>query len=188
MLKFFKSTALLALCLTSLGGCSLLLPGNNSDYAPAIAQGQKVPEVTLTNASGQQISLQDYAGKKVYINVWASWCGPCKREFPELEAAYQELKDRDDVVFLSVASPKDAKFKNSTPAPADETAETILKTAKDGQVTYPILFDQSDSFMSQFGIRSFPTHIIIASDGTLSQTTLGSTTTETLLNLINQAN
>lgn len=45
--------------------------------------------------------------EKVYINFWATWCGPCIREIPELEEVYQEYKDKDDFVFLSITSPND---------------------------------------------------------------------------------
>ena len=106
---------------------------------------------------GNTVKLSDYKGKKVYINVWASWCGPCVREMPELEKAYQKLKDKEDVVFLSITSPSDDVFKNQSPQDKDKA--TILAKAKELGVTYPVLFDVNDRFLVNYTIRSFPTHI-----------------------------
>lgn len=184
MLKSLKTIVFIGLCLMTLSGCSLMK--GQVDQQPALTQGQAIPDVTLTNQDGQTVSLKDYAGKTVYINVWASWCGPCKHEFPELESLYQDYKAREDVVFLSITSPNDTEFGNKTPA--DESKDTILKTAKEGKISYPILFDTKDSFMSAFGIRAFPTHIIIASDGTISNITLGGATKNQLSQLLEKVN
>ena len=55
-------------------------------------------DFSAMDKDGNTVKLSDYKGKKVYINVWASWCGPCVREMPELEKAYQKLKDKEDVI------------------------------------------------------------------------------------------
>ena len=47
---------------------------------------------TVMDKDGKEVKLSDFKGKKVYINVWASWCGPCLREIPELEKVYQKVK------------------------------------------------------------------------------------------------
>lgn len=182
MSKSIKLILLMGISFICLCGCSLLMPDNST---PTLTKGQTVPDVTLVTQDGKEVTLKDYAGKKIYINVWASWCGPCKREFPELEKAYQDYKNKEDYAFLSVVSSKDKAFNNARPA--DASQEEILRTAKEGKITYPILFDKNDSFMSQFGIRSFPTHIIINSDGTLEQFLLGGTTKETLTKLLQEA-
>ena len=117
-------------------------------------------------------------GKKVYINVWASWCGPCVREMPELEKAYQKLKDKEDVVFLSITSPSDDVFKNQSPQDKDKA--TILAKAQELGVTYPVLFDVNDRFLVNYTIRSFPTHIFINSDGTISNQISGALTESAL--------
>lgn len=177
MLKSVKSLFILGLCAISLAACSLKSSQNN--------QNQAAPAVSLMDQDGNAVSLNDYLGKKVYINIWASFCEPCKHEFPELEALYQEYKESDEVAFLSITSPNDSQFGNTNPA--DESKETILKVAQEGNITYPILFDTKDSMMQNFNIRAFPTHIILNSDGTINTVTLGGTTKDQLRQLLEKA-
>lgn len=67
-----------------------------------IAVGQKVPDFSLTTFDGQTINTEDYAGKVILINFWASWCKPCEQEAFELEEAYQYYKNGGEVLFLGV--------------------------------------------------------------------------------------
>ena len=135
-------------------------------------------DFTAMDKDGKTVKLSDFKGKKVYINMWASWCGPCMREIPELEKTYQKLKDNKDIVFLSMTSPNDSEFKNQSPQ--DKGKDVILNKAKELGVTYPVLFDVNDRFIINYAIRSFPTHIFINSDGTIGNRIAGAVTEESL--------
>ena len=135
-------------------------------------------DFTAMDKDGKTVKLSDFKGKKVYINMWASWCGPCMREIPELEKTYQKLKNNKDVVFLSMTSPNDSEFKNQSPQ--DKGKDVILNKAKELGVTYPVLFDVNDRFIINYTIRSFPTHIFINSDGTIGNRIAGGVTEELL--------
>ena len=135
-------------------------------------------DFTAMDKDGKTVKLSDFKGKKVYINMWASWCGPCMREIPELEKVYQKYKDNKDIVFLSMTSPNDAEFKNQSPQ--DKSKDVILKKAKELGATYPVLFDVKDRFIINYAIRSFPTHILINSDGTFETRIAGGVTEESL--------
>ena len=135
-------------------------------------------DFTAMNKDGKTVKLSDFKGKKVYINMWASWCGPCMREIPELEKVYQKYKNNKDIVFLSMTSPNDAEFKNQSPQ--DKSKDVILKKAKELGATYPVLFDVNDRFIINYAIRSFPTHILINSDGTFETRIAGAVTEESL--------
>ena len=135
-------------------------------------------DFTAMDKDGKTVKLSDFKGKKVYINMWASWCGPCMREIPELEKTYQKLKNNKDVVFLSMTSPTDSEFKNQSPQ--DKGKDVILNKAKELGVTYPVLFDVNDRFIINYAIRSFPTHIFINSDGTIGNRIAGGVTEELL--------
>ena len=95
-----------------------------------------------------------------------------------LEKVYQKYKDNKDIVFLSMTSPNDAEFKNQTPQ--DKSKDVILKKAKELGATYPVLFDVKDRFIINYAIRSFPTHILINSDGTFETRIAGGVTEESL--------
>ena len=135
-------------------------------------------DFTAMDKDGKTVKLSDFKGKKVYINMWASWCGPCMREIPELEKTYQKLKNNKDIVFLSMTSPNDSEFKNQSPQ--DKGKDVILNKAKELGVTYPVLFDVNDRFIINYAIRSFPTHIFINSDGTIRNRIAGGVTEELL--------
>lgn len=128
-------------------------------------------ETVVIDENGQQLKLSDFKGKKVYLNIWASWCGPCQQEMPELEEVYQAYKDKEDYAFLSLTSPNDKVFGNRNPA--DGSKKEILKAAKKAGVTYPILFDTKDKAMSSLNISAFPTHYLFNSDGTVDKVYLG---------------
>lgn len=138
----------------------------------------QVYDFTAMDKDGKTVKLSDFKGKKVYINMWASWCGPCMREIPELEKVYQKYKNNKDIVFLSMTSPNDAEFKNQSPQ--DKSKDVILKKAKELGATYPVLFDVNDRFIINYAIRSFPTHILINSDGTFETRIAGAVTEESL--------
>lgn len=184
MLKQRITTALLfGACLCLLGACSnhpsdkmttnqqvqSMEQGDNG--LETVVEGKKAPDLSLLDKDGKPVTLADYAGKKVYINFWASWCSPCLDEMPRVEAVYQKYKDNPDYVFLSVTSPKDAKFGNSQSV--DDSQETILAAAKKGGITYPVLFDHKDSTLMSYSIRAFPSHVFINSDGTVHKVFAG---------------
>ncbi len=104
---------------------------NNSDYIISldkkynewlrIAEGEPAPDITGLTISNDTVSLSQLKGKVVYIDVWASWCGPCIAEFPFYEALQKEMEGENDVEFLFVSVDKDSEKwadflkKNSVP-------------------------------------------------------------------------
>ncbi|GGE29501.1 TlpA family protein disulfide reductase [Streptococcus himalayensis] len=158
----------LSLSLLTLAACGEMRGTNHSD-SPAVQQmvGKEAPAFTIKDKDGKDVSLADFKGKKVYLNLWASWCGPCKQEIPELEKVYQGLKEKDDLVFLSVVSTAEKEFENERPA--EQAKEPILEAAAELGITYPVLFDTKDQVFKSYQVRAFPTHIFINRDGTIAQ-------------------
>lgn len=62
------------------------------------AIGAKAPVFTLLDPDGNEVSVDDFAGKMVYIDFWASWCGPCLAALPGLKEVWSEYRDRDFVI------------------------------------------------------------------------------------------
>ena len=83
-----------------------------SKYAPELKNGETAPEICAQTPEGKSISLSDFKGKYVIIDFWASWCGDCRREIPELKKLYDEIKDlklgdeKQGIEFLSVSFDK----------------------------------------------------------------------------------
>ena len=149
-----------------------------------VETGTQAAPFVLQALDGSRVQLADLKGKVVVVNFWATWCGPCIREIPELEEVYQKYKDKDDFVFLSITSPNDAKFANANPA--DESQEVILSTADDLGITSPVLFDTKDQAATKFALSAVPTHIFINSDGTLKQTFAGQIQKDYLIQLLDE--
>ncbi|MGK0391715.1 MAG: thiol-disulfide isomerase/thioredoxin [Maribacter sp.] len=92
------------------------LPIKRNEYKVAVQKswdkwaltmsGAQAPEIVGTNIDGKEVKLSDFKGKLVYVDVWATWCGPCRKEIPFLKATEEKYHGKD-VVFLSVSIDKD---------------------------------------------------------------------------------
>lgn len=123
---------------------------------------EKVPEVntfemaTFQTLDLKSIDLKSYKGKRVLVNLWATWCAPCVKEMPSLEAAYQELKD-ENYVFLAVSN------------------EDV--TIIDGFVNrtkYSFDFLKIEESFTPFDISVLPTTFIFDSEGKVARRLVGS--------------
>ncbi|WP_341520847.1 TlpA disulfide reductase family protein [Pseudomonas sp. G.S.17] len=120
-------------------------------------QGVRLPEITLRNAAGESVQLADYQGRPLVINLWATWCPPCRREMPVLQAAQAE---RDDVVFL---------FVNQAESP--QTVESFLSAQ--GLRLSNVLFDSSGQLAQSVGSMALPTTVFYSAEGRLIGSHLG---------------
>jgi peroxiredoxin len=115
-------------------------------------------DLTLKDMNGNDVKLADYRGKVILLNVWATWCGPCQSEIPELIEAYNKYKDQG-VVVVGVS--------------LDDTAETLRAYAPTKQMNYPILL-MRDEFDEAYGpIFGVPITFFIGRDGTISRKHFG---------------
>ena len=112
----------------------------------------QAPEFTLANRAGGEISLAGLRGQVVMINFWASWCGPCRQEFPALDEMYRKYKPMGfTMVGINVESEK-----------AD--AERFLGMRP---VTFPILFDPANKVSGSYGVSAMPTTVLVDRQGRL---------------------
>jgi thiol-disulfide isomerase/thioredoxin len=126
---------------------------------------------------GRQVSLSDFRGKVVVVNVWGSWCGPCRAEAPMLAQAARELAKKD-VVFLGIDS-RD---------PSQDAAKAFVRRF---DVPYPSLYDQQGStllaFRGTLTPNSVPSTVVVDPQGRVSGSVLGSLTRTTLDDLVDDA-
>ncbi|HDZ49746.1 MAG TPA: TlpA family protein disulfide reductase [Candidatus Aerophobetes bacterium] len=118
----------------------------------------KAPDFTLKNLEGFSVSLKDFAGKVVFLNFWATWCGPCRDEMPSMEKLWQRFKE-EAFVILAV----DLR----------EEKEEVNSFMKDYGLTFPVLLDSRGEVGSMFGVRAIPTTYLIDSEGRIVGKALG---------------
>lgn len=141
------------------------------------------PDFTLTDQSGKTHTLSEYKGKTVFLNFWATWCGPCRQEMPHIQKIYEEYnKNEDDLVVLGVANPRT----DSHPKNSDVSEEEIKQFLEDNGYDYPVAMDTTGDVFSTYGISSFPTTFMIDKDGNVFGYVSGSLTEEMIRNIIKQ--
>ena len=125
---------------------------------------------TLT---GGTLAPSDYAGRVVVVNLWSTWCGPCKREQPVLSAAHADAGE-DGPFFLGIDERDDP----------EAALEWIIE---DFEVAYPSLADPSGYLAYRFGVPFLPATIVIDADGRLRFRVVGEIDRETLDRLVREA-
>lgn len=141
------------------------------------------PDFTLVDQFGNTHTLSDYKGKVVFLNFWATWCGPCKQEMPDIQMLYEEYgENTGDVIFLGVANPKT----DENPSNQDVTIEEITAFMNENGYTYPVVMDTTGEFFSKYGISAFPTTFMIDVDGNVYGYVSGSLSESMMRSIITQ--
>jgi cytochrome c biogenesis protein CcmG/thiol:disulfide interchange protein DsbE len=113
------------------------------------------PDFSLTTFTGETLRLSDLRGRVVVLNFWASWCGPCEQEAPELRAAAEHYAGREDVVFLGVAY-----------ADSEVRAQAF---AEEHGLNYRNGADIGTRISDLYAIRGVPETFIIGQDGKIAE-------------------
>lgn len=138
-------------------GCGLLFWLLASFSLNIYEQGTRLPDVALRNVSGETVQLTGYQGGPLVINLWATWCPPCRREMPVLENAQQQ---RPDLTFLFVNQ-----------AESMQSVSTFLATQ--GLNLTNVLFDSGGRLGQAVGSMALPTTLFYSADGRLLASHLG---------------
>ncbi|VAX21833.1 Thiol:disulfide oxidoreductase related to ResA [hydrothermal vent metagenome] len=129
-----------------------------SKQAASKMEGKKAPDFTLSALGGGEISLSDYRGKVVFLNVWATWCPPCREEMPSMQKLYEHFKGKD-FVMLTIS--------------IDENKSLVEPFMKELGLTFPVVFDPDQKVASIYKITGVPETFIIDKTGIITHHLLG---------------
>lgn len=141
-----------------------------SGAIPAPHQGFLAPDFTLQTASGESITLSDLRGQPVLINMWATWCPPCRAEMPAMQSVFSETQAEGFVILAVNATQQD------DPARAVAFAQEL-------GLTFPILFDTDGSVTRLYQVSFFPTSYFVDREGIIQEVVLGGPMAEALLRI-----
>jgi len=112
-----------------------------------IEGGSKAPNFYLEDLKGKKLELKNFKGKVVFLNFWATWCGPCKEEMPSMETLYQQFKEKD-FVFLAISVDYEGR-------------KPVKEFIEKERYTFPILLDPKYETFDLYKVKGIPTTIII---------------------------
>lgn len=143
-------------------------------------QTTRAYEFELTDQFGNTHKLEDYKGKVIFLNFWATWCGPCRNEMPEIQKLYEEYAaqgDSAEVAIIGVAGPGMG---------GEGSKEEITAFMEENGYTYPVLMDETGEMFSYYGISAFPTTFMIDREGNVYGYVSGQLTEDIMRSIIDQ--
>jgi peroxiredoxin len=154
----------LALSLASL----LALAWTQRDRFVPVGVGARVPPYSAPDLDGRPVTLSALKGKVVVLNVWATWCPPCRQEMPALQRLHEELREQGlEVVAVSVDAPI------GTFSGPGRPGGDIGKFVEDYGLTFTVLHDREQSIEDLFLVPGLPTTFIIDRSGRITQKVVG---------------
>ncbi|MFE0508392.1 TlpA family protein disulfide reductase [Streptomyces sp. NPDC058964] len=157
------------------GGNTNFVTGNNGIDTAARGHRAAAPDLSGKTVDGKSLDVADYKGKVVVVNVWGSWCGPCRAEGPNFAKVSKEYQDKG-VQFVGI----NTRDTSTTPALAFE---------KDLGITYPSLYDPTGRLMLRFkkgtlNPQLIPSTLVIDRDGKIAARALEGLSEESLLKML----
>jgi peroxiredoxin len=138
-----------ALNSASLGAIAPSAPGSQSAN---VAAGKLAANFNLKDLKGTTVSLSSLRGKVVFLNVWATWCGPCREEMPSIETLYKSFRSNKDFVVLAVSQ--------------DTEGGKVVKPYITGKgYDFTVLLDPQNEVGEMYGVDGIPETFIIGRDG-----------------------
>lgn len=150
---------------------SLLLPGLHPSIGAGeddllsrvgikpIKGGRKAPDFCLKNVNGKNVEFKNFRGKVIFLNFWATWCGPCKEEMSSMETLYQDFKDKG-FVFLSIS----VDYQGLKP---------VKEYIEKNRYTFPVLIDPKCEVLDLYQVEKIPTTFIIDKKGRMIGKSIG---------------
>ena len=112
----------------------------------------KLIDANILDINGNKAKISDYKDKVIFLNLWATWCPPCRAEMPSMEKLQNKFKDRNFAV-LAVSQGEDMK--------------TVTNFLKKNKYTFKIFIDDKNEVASAYGTGSIPTSYLIDKNGNM---------------------
>ena len=157
----FKFVTIFFLLVVIVGIFILLRGKDNFDLQnqPRPKPGIQAPNFTFPDLKGERISLTDYKGKVVLLNIWATWCPPCVEEMPSMEKLYGEFKDEDfEILAVSIDT---------------SGARIVAPFMKKHGLSFPILLDPDGAVTDLYGTIGIPESFILDKEGLIIKKVIG---------------
>lgn len=135
---------------------------------PAPQQGFLAPDFELKTPAGEAVRLSDLRGQAVLVNLWATWCPPCREEMQTIDKMYQEYKEQGFTV-LAV---------NMT---YQDDALAVMPFVDEQELSFPILLDDTGDMANAYQLRSLPSSYFVRRDGIINELVIGGPMSEALL-------
>lgn len=122
--------------------------------------GFAAPDFTLKTLDGGEVSLSEFRGRPAFINFWASWCGPCRAEMPDIVAAYAEHKDGGlQVLAIDLT--------------VEDTLADVQAFVDEFDMTFPVLLDEDGSVSQAYSVFGLPTSVFVDAAGVIRAVNAG---------------
>lgn len=130
-----------------------------SEDALKVEVGEPVPDFRLDTPDGRTLQLSDFRGQAVVLNFWATWCGPCRAEMPDLQAIHDAHADLGTLTVIGIDEM--------------ESAESVIDFANELDLTFPMALDRDGELAQVYGLIGLPGTFFIDADGILRARVLG---------------
>jgi peroxiredoxin len=142
--------------------------GSSTATTVAPQKGFSAPDFELKAIDGQTVRLSDLHGQAVLINLWATWCPPCREEMQTIDKVYKEYKDQGlQVLAINMTYQDDPR--------------KIEYFVAEQNLTFPILLDDVGDMANNYQMRSLPSSFFIRRDGVINEVVIGGPMPEALL-------
>lgn len=142
--------------------------GTKTNETSAPQAGFPAPDFSLQTPTGETYTLSELKGKAVLVNLWATWCPPCRAEMPAIQNIYDEYKDQGFIVLAINMTTQDNPL-------------NIAPFATEYNLTFPILLDETGEISAAYQLRSLPSSYFIDREGVISEVVIGGPMAEALL-------